>query len=225
MSSPVDQPDPRTSRPRPRRLRQHTNPLAFQGARERPDWNAVMGGPPEELEIGFGLGELLLARAALRPSARILGIDVRWAYVERCREAAQRMGKPLPHLYFVHAEGTLCLRDWLEPASLRHVVVYFPDPWFKKRHHKRRIINAGTAGLIARVMRPGALLHVATDQEMLGREIMDVLCATPGLHNELGGRRFAPYALLGARSGREEDHAARGHRIWRLLFRRDREAA
>ncbi|MBI5498163.1 MAG: hypothetical protein HY904_24385 [Deltaproteobacteria bacterium] len=220
MSLPVARPDPRESRPRPRRLRQHTNPLAFQGAREPPDWHAVMGGPPEELEIGFGLGELLLARAAMRPSARILGIDVRWAYVERCREALARLDRPLPHLHFLHAEGTLCLREWLAPASLRHVVVYFPDPWFKKRHHKRRIINATTRGLLVRVLRPGGLLHVATDQQMLAAEIMELLTATDGLRNEMGPGRYAPHAVLGARSGREADHAARGHRIWRLLFRR-----
>ncbi len=214
--------DRRTNRPRPKRLRQHTNPLAFQGATARPDWNALLGGQPQELEIGFGLGELLLARAQMRPGVRMVGVDVRWAYVERVREELARRDTPLPHLYFVHAEGKLALEQWLDPASLDTAVVYFPDPWFKKRHHKRRIINPTVAALLARALKPGGILHVATDQEMLAHSMMEVLTATPGLHNTMGVNRFAPYGILGAQSGREEEHIRRGQHIWRLTFTRPR---
>lgn len=217
-------PDRRTQRPRPKRLRQHTNPLAFQGATERPDWDTLLGGQPQELEIGFGLGELLLDRARQRPGARIVGVDVRWAYVERVREELARLDVPLPHLYFVHAEGRLVLEKWLNPASLETVVVYFPDPWFKKRHHKRRIINPVVTSLLARVLKPGGMLHVATDQEPLAHAMMEVLTATPGLRNVMGVNRFAPYGILGAQSGREEEHTRRGQRIWRLTFTRPQAA-
>jgi tRNA (guanine-N7-)-methyltransferase len=213
--------DKRTQRPRPKRLRQHTNPLAFQGSRDRPDWDALLGGHPQELEIGFGLGELLLERAAMRPGARICGIDVRWAYVERVREAAAELPQPLPHLHFVHAEGKLALQTWLDEASVSHVVVYFPDPWFKKRHAKRRIINPEVTALITRVLKPGGLLHVATDQEPLAHEMMGLLTETRGLSNVMGAGRFAPYSVLGAMSGREVEHLKRGQRIWRLTFRRE----
>src|SRR5262245_39145327 len=94
-----------TQRPRPKRLRQHTNPLAFQGATEPPNWDMVLGGPPQELEIGFGLGELLLARAQKHQHVRMCGLDVRWAYVERVREAAALIQPPLQNLYFAHAEA------------------------------------------------------------------------------------------------------------------------
>ncbi|MEW5854563.1 MAG: tRNA (guanosine(46)-N7)-methyltransferase TrmB [Myxococcota bacterium] len=214
-------PDPRTSRPRPKRLRQHTNPLAFQGATERPDWGAVLGGPPEELEIGFGLGELLLQRAALRPGSRICGIDVRWAYVERVREEAAQLPRPLKNLYFVHAEGKLALSKWLDPGTLKHVIVYFPDPWFKKRHAKRRIINPEVTSLIADRLAPGGLLHIATDQEPLAHAMMEIVSAEPRLRNVVGPGRFAPESALGAMSGREVEHIRRGERIWRLLFRRE----
>lgn len=217
---PQVKPDPRTSRPRPKRLRQHTNPLAFQGATQRPDWSAVLGGHPTEVEVGFGLGELLIQRAAMRPGVRMCGLDVRWAYVERTREAAKAWPTPLDNLYFVHAEASLALEHWLDPGALDHLVVYFPDPWFKKRHHKRRIISPKTAPLMARVLRAGGLLHVATDQEPLAHDMMDVLTATPGLDNVLAPGRFAPFSVVGAASGREEVHQTRGQRIWRLLFQR-----
>lgn len=207
-------------RPRPKRLRQHTNPLAFQGVTDRPDWQAVLGGHPQELEIGFGLGELLISRAQMRPGVRLCGIDVRWAYVERVREAVTQLGKPLPNLFFVHAEGKMALTRWLDADSLDQAIVYFPDPWFKNRHHKRRIIQSETASLLARVLKPGGLLNVATDQEMLAQDLMMVLRAEPRLTNLLGGERFAPSSMLGATSGREDDHMARGQRIWRLIFRK-----
>jgi tRNA (guanine-N7-)-methyltransferase len=210
--------DPRTTRPRPRRLRQHTNPLAFQGATDCPNWQLVLGGPPQELEIGFGLGELLLARAAMRPSSRICGIDVRWAYVERVREAISRNNLQLPNLHFIHAEGTLALTRWIASESLEHVIVYFPDPWFKKRHAKRRIIRRDTAALIAQALTSGGLVHIATDQAPLAAEMMTILSAEPLLMNVMGGGKFAPRSVLGCMSGREEEHLRRGEPIWRLIF-------
>ena len=140
---------------------------------------AVLGGPPEELEIGFGLGELLLERARNNPGTRICGIDVRWAYVERVREAVRDLGVPLPNLFFVHAEGKLALQSWLDEASLSNVIVYFPDPWFKKRHAKRRIMNAEVASLIARALKPGGVLHVAA-------ALLFVVAAALSLHSLLG---------------------------------------
>jgi tRNA (guanine-N7-)-methyltransferase len=205
---------------RPKRLRQHTNPLAFQGDTQRPDWDAVLGGPPQELEVGFGLGELLLARAALHPETRICGVDVRWAYVERVREQVARMPVPPRNLYFAHAEGRMALADWIEPGTIRHLVVYFPDPWFKRRHAKRRFVNPENAALLARALAPGGLLHVATDQEPLAREMMDTFTAEPLLENAAGPGRFAEASGLDAQSGREVEHISRGQRIWRLLFRR-----
>ena len=220
MTEPKPGADRRTSRPRPKRLRQHTNPLAFQGATERPDWNTVLGGPPEELEIGFGLGELLLDRAAMRPGSRICGIDVRWAYVERVREEAAALPRPLPNLYFVHAEGKLALSKWIDPGTLKHAIVYFPDPWFKKRHEKRRIINPEVVSLIAGALAPRGLLHVATDQEPLGHSMLEIISAEPRLRNVVGPNRFAPESAIGAQSGREIEHIRRGERIWRMLFER-----
>lgn len=227
MSPPVVPPapapsrvDPRANRPRPKRLRQHTNPLAFQGATERPDWNAVLGGHPEELEVGFGLGELLLKRAALHPDTRICGVDVRWAYVERVREQAALSPVPLRNLYFVHAEGRLALSRWIDPGTLSSIIVYFPDPWFKKRHAKRRIINPQNVALMSTALRPGGLLHVATDQGPLAAEMMNVLSAEPTLENAVGPGQFAVESTLDASSGREDEHIKRGERIWRLLFRR-----
>jgi tRNA (guanine-N(7)-)-methyltransferase len=220
--TPTDPPKPdrRTSRPRPKRLRQHTNPLAFQGATQRPDWATVLGGHPQELEIGFGLGELLLARAQMRPGVRICGIDVRWAYVERVREAAAALPSPPRNLHFVHAEGKLALSSWLDEGSLDQVLVYFPDPWFKNRHHKRRIVRSDTATLMARVLKRRGLLNVATDQQMLAVDIMEVLSAEPSLRNVMGAGRFAPFSWVGATSGREDEHTSRGERIWRLIFQK-----
>jgi tRNA (guanine-N7-)-methyltransferase len=206
--------------PKLKRLRQHTNPLAFQGLQQRPDWTALLGGPPRELEIGFGLGELVLARAAARREVRVCGLDVRWAYVQRARALALACEPPLGNLALLHAEGKLALTSWFDAASLDDVVVYFPDPWFKRRHAKRRFIRTDTVPLLARVLADGGRLHVATDQEPLAREMLSLLEAEPALQNAEGPGRFAEHSVLGAQSGREVDHESRGERIWRLLFTR-----
>lgn len=210
---------PRDFRPQKlKRLRQHTNPLAFQGRMEVPDWNAVLGGLPEELEIGFGLGELLLERAKAHPATRILGVDVRWAYVECVRLQVRELPEPRPRLHTEHAEGKWVLRHWIPEGSLNHAVVYFPDPWFKKKHAKRRFLTSETVALLARGLKPGGLLHVATDQELLGRDLLPMCEAEPTLRNIEGEGRFAPLSRLGAMSGREVKHLERGEAIWRITL-------
>jgi tRNA (guanine-N7-)-methyltransferase len=212
--------DPKLRPKKLKRLRQHTNPLAFQGEMTRPDWTAALGGPPQELEIGFGLGELLLARAQAHRDRRIAGVDVRWAYVEMVRKDAAACTPPLTNLFLVHAEGKVALTSWFDEGSIEDAIVYFPDPWFKRSHAKRRFIRPDTIALLTQVLASGGRLHLATDQEFLGAEMLKLLDAEPLLENAHGAGHFGTDSTLGAMSGREVEHLARGERIWRLLYTR-----
>lgn len=128
------------------------------------DWTAVFGtGHPVELEVGFGKGLFLLNAAQACPTTNFVGIEVVRKYQLL---AATRMAlRGLTNVRLIHGDARLILRDAVAPDSLQAVHVYFPDPWWKKRHHKRRVFTAEFATQCERVIRPNGKLNIATDVE------------------------------------------------------------
>ncbi len=127
-------------------------------------WAAVFGRrAPVEIEIGIGKGRFLLAAAALRPEVDHLGVEWANQYLRIAEHRAERRG--LENVRFVRADARELLLHAVPEASVDAYYVFYPDPWPKKRHHKRRLLCPAVADALARTLRPGGRLHVATDHD------------------------------------------------------------
>ena len=141
---------------------------------------------PVVLEIGFGNGDHLLARAAHEPDKSFLGVEVHRPGVGRVLNRAHAAG--LKNLRVACHDAIEVLRDWLPERSLAEIVVYFPDPWPKKRHHKRRIVSPAFAKLAASRLAQGGVLKLATDWAQYGEHMREVLDAEPLFEGGVVGR-------------------------------------
>jgi tRNA (guanine-N7-)-methyltransferase len=169
---------------------------------------------PRILEIGCGMGETTATIAGANPAIDYLGIEVHSPGVGSLLKLIGEAG--LTNIRVVQHDAVEVLRDMLAPASLSGCHIFFPDPWPKKRHHKRRLIQAPFIELLASRMRPGAILHVATDWEEYAAHILQVLAASGSFHNTAEAYAARP-------AGRpltkfEERGLKLGHRVWDLVF-------
>src|SRR5262245_6033320 len=138
------------------------------------DLDAVFGRRAEHvLEIGFGNGDALLALATAQPQRDFLGIEVHEPGVGRLLAQAAHAG--VTHLRVLRHDAVEVLEQQLAPQSLDEVLIFFPDPWPKKRHHKRRLLQPGFVATLAARLRPGGVLRVATDWEPYAQQILEVL--------------------------------------------------
>ena len=200
------------------RIRQHVNPLglhfeAFRG--ERPP---LTPGRPIEVEIGCAEAQFLFERAAREPDRTYVGLEIRQDLVALVNRKARETGVPV-HAVFCQAQ--LHLVEIFAPASVDRVYVNFPDPWFKRRHQKRRMVDAVLADGIARVARPDADVFVQTDVWDIALDAMSALERDGRFRNVAGEWSFwrtgNPY---GVRSWREQNAEETGLPIWRMLYRR-----
>jgi tRNA (guanine-N7-)-methyltransferase len=181
------------------------------------DPSAVFGAEaPVVLEIGFGTGTSTLAMAEADPSTCVLAADVHTPGVATLLLGLEQRG--LDNVRVLVGDGLQLLQQRIAPASLAGVRVYFPDPWPKARHHKRRLVDAGFAALVADRLAPGGLLHCATDWEPYAQQMIAVLSAEPGLVLQSGGRLDRPAWRPVTRY--EARGLERGHRVTDLLARR-----
>jgi tRNA (guanine-N7-)-methyltransferase len=171
---------------------------------------------PLIVEIGFGMGQATAAIAAARPGDDFLGIEVHepgvGALLQRIDE------QQLTNLRIVRHDAVAVLESMVAPGSLAGVHVYFPDPWPKKRHWKRRLIQPPFVALLASRLAPGGLLHCATDWQPYAEQMLEVLSAEPTLANTAAG--YAPRPAWRPETKFERRGLALGHGVWDLLFRR-----
>lgn len=116
---------------------------------------------PITLEVGFGMGDSLFATAASQPERNFIGVEVHKPGVGHLLHLAAKTG--LDNLRVFHDDSLAVLEQYLQPGELDTLQIFFPDPWHKKRHHKRRLLNDEFMMLALRQLRPGGILHVATD--------------------------------------------------------------
>jgi tRNA (guanine-N7-)-methyltransferase len=171
---------------------------------------------PRILEIGFGMGETTAAIAQAHPDTDYLGIEVHLPGVGALLRRIESLG--LKNVRVIRHDAVDVLEKMIEPASLDGVHVFFPDPWPKKRHHKRRLLQPAFVHLLASRMKPGAYLHVATDWEDYATQMLEVLSAEPLLANTATG--FAPRPDARPLTKFETRGARLGHGVWDLVFRR-----
>jgi tRNA (guanine-N7-)-methyltransferase len=171
---------------------------------------------PKILEIGCGMGETTAAIADACREQDYLGVEVHVPGVGAlCKQVAER---GLTNLRICQHDAVEVVRDMLPEASLAGVHVFFPDPWHKKRHNKRRLIQPPFAALLASRLQPGGYLHCATDWEEYAQQILDVLAAEPTLVNTAAG--FAPRPAYRPLTKFENRGLRLGHGVRDIIFRK-----
>lgn len=201
------------------RIRQHVNPNlvhfeTFRGERPPLDDRLV------EVEVGCADAQFLFERAAKDPSRLYVGLEIREEWTREVNKRARAVGAPV-HAVFCHAQYHMGLL--FAPGSVERVYVNFPDPWFKRKHENRRMVDDALAEQIARALRPGADLFVQTDVWDIAIDSMETFDGdlAERFENRAGEWSFwrepNPY---GVRSWREENAEATGLPIWRMLYRR-----
>lgn len=182
------------------------------------DWDARFGrAAPRVLEIGFGMGDATAQVAAAQPGTDFIGIEV---HLPGVGALLKRIGDAgLTNLRILQHDAVEVLEQMVAPASLAGIHVWFPDPWHKKRHHKRRLIQPPLVALLASRLAPGGYLHCATDWEDYAVQMLDVLTAEPALANTAGSG-YAPRPDWRPLTKFEHRGLQLGHGVWDLLFRR-----
>ncbi len=187
------------------------------------DFDGIFGrSAPRVLEIGFGNGDALRFAATKDPSRDYIGIEVHAPGVGRLLNALDSDGVRNVRLY--HHDAVEVLRDEIAEGALDEVRIYFPDPWHKKRHNKRRLIQPDFANLLVSRLRHGGRLHAATDWQDYAEQMWDVLDATPGLVNRAGPRGQVPRPDWRPQTHFETRGQKLGHGVWDLVYDRSREA-
>jgi tRNA (guanine-N7-)-methyltransferase len=173
---------------------------------------------PLVMEIGFGNGEAL-AWASEHDLARdYIGVEVHGPGVGRLMNALATRDAGNVRLY--KHDAVEVLENELAPGSLAEVRIWFPDPWHKKRHNKRRIVQADFVALLATRMVPDGLLHLATDWAPYAQHMLDVMEAAPAWRNDVGPGQFAEKPAWRIETHFERRGLKLGHGVWDLLYRR-----
>jgi tRNA (guanine-N7-)-methyltransferase len=173
---------------------------------------------PRALEIGFGMGDALAVMAKARPQCDYLGIEVHRPGVGGLLLRLEK--DAVDNVRVICADAVEVLQHHLPDASLDAVYLFFPDPWPKKRHHKRRIVQTGFAELVWRKLKPGGIFHMATDWEDYARQMLAVMEAAPGYQNAAGAGAFAPRPRERPLTKFERRGQRLGHGVWDLVFTR-----
>lgn len=181
------------------------------------DFGATFGRQaPLIVEIGFGMGDATAQIAQARPDADFLGIEVHPPGVGALLQRIEERG--LGNLRILQHDAVEVLEQMVAPGTLAGVHVFFPDPWHKKRHHKRRLIQPPFVALLASRLAPGGYLHCATDWQPYAEQMLEVLGAEPALRNRFDG--YAPRPDYRPLTKFENRGLKLGHGVWDLVFER-----
>lgn len=181
------------------------------------DFNAAFGrAGPKILEIGFGMGDSTAQIAAAHPESDYLGVEV---HTPGVGALLKRIGElSLNNIRIIQHDAVEVLERMIQDASLDGVHIFFPDPWHKKRHHKRRLIQPEFVALLVGKLKPGAYLHLATDWQDYAEQMLAVLSAEPNLVNT--AQDYAPKPDYRPLTKFENRGLKLGHGVWDLVFHR-----
>ncbi len=183
------------------------------------DLSAIFGREaPRTLEIGFGNGEALAALAATHPERDFLGIEVHRAGIGRLMLRAEALG--LANLRVICRDAVEVLQHCIPAASLDEVLLYFPDPWPKKKHHKRRIVQPAFVALVADRLGQDGVLRMATDWLPYAEHMLAVAASCPQLHNLSPDHAYSPRPGSRPVTRFESRGRGLGHEVRDLAFRR-----
>jgi tRNA (guanine-N7-)-methyltransferase len=179
------------------------------------DFEATFGrSAPTILEIGFGMGDTTSFIASGMPEKNFIGVEV---HTPGVGSLLKQIGEQqLTNLRLIQHDAVEVLNQMIPDGSLAGVHIYFPDPWHKARHNKRRLIQAPLVKLLTDKLAPGGYLHCATDWENYAEQMLEVLGAEPGLRNTADG--YAPQPAYRPLTKFENRGLRLGHGVWDLLF-------
>jgi tRNA (guanine-N7-)-methyltransferase len=202
------------------RIRQHVNPLRSDYLQIELEPLDLLPGWPVEVELGSAEAFFLMERAVDDPGRSYIGVEIRRELVSESNEACRHKG--LAQVHSVFANISVDLPRLLPPASVNRFFINFPDPWFKHRQRKRRVVGAELVDQLFDLLTSDGEIHVATDIFDIALDAMSVLeRETPrrffNLHEPWS---FLPQSRFAARSRRERSCEEMGIRIWRLAYRR-----
>ncbi|MBA2816267.1 tRNA (guanosine(46)-N7)-methyltransferase TrmB [Candidatus Pantoea persica] len=173
---------------------------------------------PTVLEIGFGMGASLVTMAQNNPQQNFLGIEVHAPGVGACLASAKEAG--VENLRVMCHDAVEVLEKMIPDNSLRMVQLFFPDPWHKARHNKRRIVQVPFAELVMRKLKPGGVFHMATDWEAYAEHMLEVMSSIDGYHNQSKTQNYVPRPDTRPLTKFEQRGQRLGHGVWDLMFDR-----
>lgn len=183
------------------------------------DLNELFGREaPLVLEIGFGMGSSLVTMASCFPQQNFLGIEVHSPGVGACLNAAHQAG--ITNLRIICHDAVEVLKYMIPDNALRMVQLFFPDPWHKKRHHKRRIVQVTFAELVMRKLKLGGAFHMATDWQAYAEHMLTVMNSIYGYKNVSEENSYVPRPESRPVTKFEQRGQRLGHGVWDLLFER-----
>ncbi|MBW8192644.1 tRNA (guanosine(46)-N7)-methyltransferase TrmB [Neiella marina] len=168
------------------------------------------------VEIGFGMGASLVAMAKAAPEINFLGIEVHRPGVGAC--LADVEDEALTNVRTMEHDAVEVLQNTLAENSVDRLQLFFPDPWHKKRHHKRRIVQPEFVAMVQRVLKPGGVFHMATDWENYAEHMLEVMTEAPGFSNQHPDTSYAPRPDYRPLTKFEKRGQRLGHGVWDLLF-------
>ncbi|MCC1496222.1 tRNA (guanosine(46)-N7)-methyltransferase TrmB [Alcanivorax sp. 1008] len=173
---------------------------------------------PRVLEVGYGMGHSLVQMATAEPDKDFIGIEVHRPGVGALLMAIEEAG--VTNLRSYCDDAVDILEECIADASLARVQLYFPDPWHKKKHHKRRIVQSPWVQLVQRKLKPGGLLHMATDWQDYAGHMLVIMQAQTGWQNLAGDQNFAARPDWRPETKFERRGARLGHGVWDLLYQK-----
>jgi len=183
------------------------------------DTDTVFGrSGPKVLEIGFGMGDSLLQMAVAEPSTDFIGIEVHPPGVGTIMNIAQSEGISNLRVYLADANDVL--EECFPPQSIDRLQLYFPDPWHKKKHNKRRIVQPQFVQLVRERLRLGGVLHMATDWQHYAEQMLETLDEAEGFENIAGIGQYSARPDYRPMTKFEKRGERLGHGVWDLIYKK-----
>jgi tRNA (guanine-N7-)-methyltransferase len=170
------------------------------------------------LEIGFGMGDSLLQMAAAEPDTDFIGIEVHPPGVGTLMNGATEQSIENLRVYLADANDVL--KECFATESIDRLQLYFPDPWHKKKHNKRRIVQPQFVQLVREKLRPGGVLHMATDWQHYAEQMLETLDDAEGFENKAGQGEYSPRPDYRPLTKFEMRGERLGHGVWDLIYQK-----
>lgn len=200
-----------------KRHRRHANPFTLRGPICVPQWADIFGRKaPLAIDVGCGPGRFLVELARSFPHFNVLGLEIRQHLIDSALQMAKDM--QMQHVYALLANANLHLPTLVSPKSVGFLSINFPDPWYKKRHHKRRVVSAQWLMDLQCVLQKDADIYAMSDYLPIAQQMRQVFQAHPGFENQHPGALWPSASLHNLTSEREQTHLKRGEPIYRMHF-------